>query len=946
MVHFSHKVSAIPVILAALFVAGCYDHTYDYSDYEDHDSRRAIAYHDSSDIFTALSGNFSLEKPLVPKTLTITALDQKLDEFDIYEASIHKDDSGRYTFTSDSSFYPTTFAKLTFTCTRSDSPDAKELTFEEYVDFGRYPSPSINLLGALESKRVRYLVQEDGFYLNNAKKKASREIFRMFGMEWQEGTDFEADSVKFEALKIMPYILASTGDSDASFAATFETIASTIEQNKVNESLFDTLHIADALLARDWNFSKIDSTSLSYFSTLWQDTYGLPACDSIGLQAQINQDGSAQDKNYLVCDVRSDSIRFWKKFNALDTEFGPCHSGNTNRYVKNDTVYTCSESILAWVPANDKDAIEYLFGECGYGNKGKYRAYHDHIFTCDGYGFSMRWTDTISGFNREQAEFEAYFYNMYGDCTADKENEKAAYDSSYFKCHNGKWESITVLGYVTDDTCTAGDTLKLPPSSYFRCDANNNWNGISYFDYYGIACGKENENEVAYADSVYYWCVFRNDWQWRWERLPADKQIPPILNQDTCRNGHVVKYDSYYICKNGEWETLPDNEAILPVIHEDGCGELEDSTYITYDGEYYFCENSKWSHVQKSQVIAPVLAGDSCTTENKAEIRKYDDKYFICISGYNQWGQLVKSHWSTAQPEQIAVYERNANRIGYCKAGQTGTTLEWDESVHALFGCVKSVDGTSYEWARIVIGDMEPSEQKNFANGTFEKEGVYECDVSGNHYEFEHFFWNDKTWKDYVRLRLERATIDGTGYDARMVNGKMYIRAPYGSKSIYLNDYENRSESFDSFDQKWSRWAGVKDICGDSTECKGSIKFVHNDENTFTMWESAKTYCPAGFHIPDTTEWKSSGINEWKRTIDSDEMNRITNVVEGIDEVDKNGSFERVLVLLWSSTEKDADTQYCFTYEISSFIFNTNKKAMIECPKDLMPMGQAMCVRD
>ena len=78
MVHFSHKVSAIPVILAALFVAGCYDHTYDYSDYEDHDSRRAIAYHDSSDIFTALSGNFSLEKPLVPKTLTITALDQKL----------------------------------------------------------------------------------------------------------------------------------------------------------------------------------------------------------------------------------------------------------------------------------------------------------------------------------------------------------------------------------------------------------------------------------------------------------------------------------------------------------------------------------------------------------------------------------------------------------------------------------------------------------------------------------------------------------------------------------------------------------------------------------------------------------------------------------------------------------------------------------------------------
>ena len=218
----------------------------------------------------------------------------------------------------------------------------------------------------------------------------------------------------------------------------------------------------------------------------------------------------------------------------------------------------------------------------------------------------------------------------------------------------------------------------------------------------------------------------------------------------------------------------------------------------------------------------------------------------------------------------------------------------------------------------------------------FEKEGVYQCDVSGSHYVFDSFFWNDKKWKDFVRLRLEKATIDGVEYDARMINGKMYVRAPFGSKNFYLSDIETKSESFDSFYQKWNRWAGVKD----------TLRFVCNRENTFTTWDEAKAFCPAGFHIPDTTEWKQSGVNEWKRTIDSDEMNRISNIIQGMDEVDSEGSFKRSLILLWSSTSKDDSTQYCFTYEISSLLFHNNIKTVIECPKDLKPMGQAMCVRN
>ena len=934
MVHFSHKIFAVPVILAALFAAGCFDHTYDYSDFEEHDSSRGFASRDLTRNFAALSGTFSLESPLTPKSLTITTLTQNLNEVEDIEATIDRNDSVGYTFTSDSSEYPTTFAKLTFTCTRGDLPDAKELTFEEYVDFGRYPTPVINLFGALESSRVKYLVQEDGFYLGNAKKKASREIFKMLGMEWQEGIDFESDSIKFEALRLMPYLLAVSDNSDSAFSAAFKKMSEAIGNGDAEKVSFDTLKIANELLvrtnSRDLNIAKTDSTSLLFYSMLWEQAYGLPECDSIGKSSM-----TADEK--FVCEMRNDSILFWKPMDSLDLTFGPCYHGNTDNIQHNDTVYACSEAAMSWVAASPKAAIEYLFGPCDFDNKGKYRAYHDHIFTCDGYGFSIRWTDTISGFDMEKAEFEAYFYNKYGDCTEERENEKAAFNEEYFRCRNGKWESITPLGYLTDDTCSVGDTIMLPPSSYYRCDKENNWNPISYFDYYNIVCNEDKQYEVLHDGHAYHWCIFRDGWRWRWERIPADQQIPPVLNHDTRKNGHVVKYDGvYYIFKDGEWGILPNESAIPPVVHEDECGETNDSIYVVYDGEYYLCHDSKWLYVSKENVIAPVLAGDSCSMDNKAEVRKYGDEYFVCVAGSNLYGQHISSHWSTATKDQSAIYDRNRKRGDYCAAGQVGTTLEWDKKVGGLFGCVKSVDGETYQWARIKIGDMDSLEQKNFANGKFEKEGVYQCDVSGSHYVFDRFFWNDKQWKDYVRLRLEKATIGGVEYDARMINGKMYVRAPYGNKSIYLSDYETKSESFDGFYQKWSRWAGVKD----------SIKFVYNSEDTFTTWDEAKAFCPAGFHIPDTTEWKKSGVNEWKRTIDSDEMNRISNVIQGINEVEKDGSFKRNLILLWSSTSKDDSTQYCFTYEISSFILHDNIKTVIECPKDLKPMGQAMCVRD
>ena len=924
---------------SVLVLTGCYDHSYDRSDIDENDGSRIFAAQNTAGIKTALSGTFSLHPTLIPKEIKITAIDEDLKEIETYKATIRKKNSQIYSFSSDSSYYPTPYAKISFTCTHGNSK--KDLYFEEYVDFSKYPSPNLNLLGALESKRVMDLVQKDGFYLSNAKKKASREIFNFLGIVWQEGIDFESDSIKYESLRLMPYLIAKYDESDSAFIENFDAISASISQNDFGKDFYDSIWIADnALLHYQGTIKKSDNKSFTYFASLWENVYGLPKCDSLGKSARIKNERSALNQSSFVCDLRktkTDSTYFWKLLDSLDIVHEPCRYGYKQSFLHNDTVYTCSSTELAWIPADGKTALDFLYGTCQNQLLNKTRAYHDTIFWCTRDYKSFRWTDTIPEEILESADFERRFFEKYGDCNESREKEKAELDAQYFQCHKNKWETITELGYATGDSCNTGDTLRLPSAKYFRC-RNNQWDPISVFNYYGISCSKENANDVAYYDSIYYWCRYNDYWErYQWDKIPVEKQIPPVLNQDTCRNMHVLQYDNtYYICKNNDWQVLPSSEAIPPIINEDICGELTDSTYTVYDGKYYFCEKNKWKLVSKDEVSAPVLAGDSCTTSNKTEVRKYGNQYFTCLAGENKMGFRISNHWSPSSQWEIVIYERTQKRGDYCAAGQVGTTLEWDESTKSLLGCVKNVKGDAYEWAHIIIGDMDTLEQKNFANGEFKQEGIYQCDYDGNHYEFDRFFWNDKSWKDFVRLRLERATIGGVKYDAKMVNGKMYIRAPYGAQTTALIDYEPKSESYDEFYKRWNRWANVK----------GMLKLEKHDDNTFTTWDEAKNFCPAGFHIPDTTEWKNSDINKTKRTIDSDESNRIFNIIQGATEINSSNSFERILVLVWSSIEKDEDTQYCYTYEVSSYIFHTNAKTVFECPKDLKPFVQAMCVRD
>ena len=135
MIAFCQKVLLVIAFLSMSFFTGCYDHFYDRSDVKEHYGSRIFAAHDTTDNLVALSGNFSLDAKLIPQKIEITSLDENLEEIETFEAKISKKNSLGYVFSSDSNYFPTTYAKLTFTCTRGDTTN--KMTFEEYVDFAQ-----------------------------------------------------------------------------------------------------------------------------------------------------------------------------------------------------------------------------------------------------------------------------------------------------------------------------------------------------------------------------------------------------------------------------------------------------------------------------------------------------------------------------------------------------------------------------------------------------------------------------------------------------------------------------------------------------------------------------------------------------------------------------------------------------------------------------------------
>ena len=230
---------------------------------------------------------------------------------------------------------------------------------------------------------------------------------------------------------------------------------------------------------------------------------------------------------------------------------------------------------------------------------------------------------------------------------------------------------------------------------------------------------------------------------------------------------------------------------------------------------------------------------------------------------------------------------------------------------------------------------------RHFAGGKFVNDSIYQVKIGDLTFELATVLES----KRYSKLRPAKVyekTLDDAGYkyDPWSVDSTIFIHARRGRDTIGLSEIPDKSPSFQSF---------YEDFLGD-WECQ---RFWYNDEPTdgqldsikafgytkdiFMDYDTALEFCPEGYHIPDTTEWSGSA----NYYLMNKEMKLRSDSPMGIYMTwgEESGYFERSI--FWTSTAKDKDTQYCVQYG-----YNTLYGRYFECPRDLYPLVQAMCVRD
>ena len=148
------------------------------------------------------------------------------------------------------------------------------------------------------------------------------------------------------------------------------------------------------------------------------------------------------------------------------------------------------------------------------------------------------------------------------------------------------------------------------------------------------------------------------------------------------------------------------------------------------------------------------------------------------------------------------------------------------------------------------------------------------------------------------------------GYSTISYGGKLWM------KGQPANAYENESVSFDFFANY------VKDQI---------LTFDLRGEGYYYTFENAQKQCPAGFHIPDTTEW-----NHFRKGVDAAAIpdKSYTYIYFVLTPEKLVDNYTRIVSASWSSTRKDNRNVYC--YVDSSFV---------TCPINTYPVGTS-CVMD
>lgn len=522
----------------------------------------------------------------------------------------------------------------------------------------------------------------------------------------------------------------------------------------------------------------------------------------------------------------------------------------------------------------------------------------------------------------------------FGSSLRNKNKESKLYDEDFVCQNQWQWVRDSIPVSTGDSAASDAPADSLNGDSLGFVDLTS-----SYVDSVLGGCVSDRDGEKGRIGLGYYICM---DSIWK----PIDR-VTYFLG--VCDSAKYVQgyykskvfeqHDSvgYYFCTDDEW-----TKVTPPQYYQEKC---TDGKMVVYDSVYYTCENSVWRY-SKATELERVYNGILCDNNTKGMRVDYSHtQYYLCMD--DKW-ELLEYY-----DEELILRDalkRNGKDPHYCDNGVGGVSPIWLPEDSMLVTC-SNLEST-YKYYDVVLVVSEPYfDDSIMATGTLSqsyydfyltivKDGVeYIFKQGGGRYSY-----GNRT-RQNATLGLRNIVVGDVKYNTTELNGFYFAAlAQDASVNTDLNKVENRSESFDDFFAGWladveklnSCYPWILKGCEETYENNEvkSVTLKGEVEDSYLTWENAKNKCPPGYHIPDTTEWKTQKyfVQGQYRLIDYPVTE---NFVGGSVTYD----------IFWSSEEKDNKTHFCYEQAWFKSVGQLESR-IIECPKDLFPLVQLMCVRD
>lgn len=534
------------------------------------------------------------------------------------------------------------------------------------------------------------------------------------------------------------------------------------------------------------------------------------------------------------------------------------------------------------------------------------------------YGFSECDSNTVGKLIQNQVK-DSYFYKENFECVKDTLSKIPEEDRYFWKLKEIEIPQPEKDSFASDST---GSIDK--DSAFVEIP-------LSYRDSAFGKCTAERKGEKERLNFGYYIC---SDSGWiSIDRISyflgiCDRSkyvdIPPYVSY-----GQIFKNDSvgYYLCYKDEW-----TKSIAPVFYHEECKE---NRVINIDNVYYACHDKNWNYATPEDLDGRLLGDEFCdNTQKGRQIKINDSQYYRCYD--DKW------KLENYTDEQMIIHEL-AKKHGldehYCDSANLGASPVWLPKESVFLSCNQLKDAYSF-FDFVTVKPDSLLDASVMETGKLRRSG-YSTHLIVENNEIRYEFSQGNIY------RLISLQMDNIPYKVAYLNGRYFVTNETEAYITRLDDVREKSESFETFYEKWIDdvaenfrcypWIDPK--CGEPKE-KIAIRDVHLNaayRQTYVTWEKASKMCPPGFHIPSADEWMTPNFYT------QEQYNPVDHPVD----VGNSVYYD----IFWTSDELDDETQYCyeqawFKHSTITSAGNIVESRIIECPKDLSPLVQIMCVED